>query len=156
MIIFVFYFRQECQAFAGRVHHAPHDQQRIRRECQNLLNDSNPVECEYRKVITDVETRWNSTMFLLRSIHQLRPALESLQEGKYEELDKTDAKFKTMIPSPLTFEIIAQIVPIMEKACQLSEMLSADDKPTIHQVFSLFSLSTYISYFSTGIFVKFR
>ncbi len=73
-------------------------------------------------------------MFLLRSIHQLRPALESLQDGKYEEVDKTDAKFKTMIPSPLTFEIIAQIVPIMEKACQLSEMLSADDKPTIQQV----------------------
>jgi len=68
------------------------DQQRIRRECQNLLNDSNPVECKYRKVITDVTTRWNSTMFLLRSIHQLRPALESLKEERYEEQDKTDAK----------------------------------------------------------------
>jgi hypothetical protein len=73
-------------------------------------------------------------MFLLRSIHQLRPALESLKDERFEELDKTDAKFKTMIPSQLTFQIIEQIIPIMEKACQLSEMLSADDKPTLHQV----------------------
>ena len=85
-------------------------------------------------MITDVETRWNSTMFLLRSIHQLRPALESLKDEKYEDLDKTDAKFKSMIPSQLSFQIIEQIIPIMEKACQLSEMLSADDKPTLHQV----------------------
>ena len=85
-------------------------------------------------------------MFLLRSIHQLRPALESLQDGKYEEVDKTDAKFKTMIPSPLTFEIIEQIVPMMEKACQLSEMLSADGKPTIQQVLNTYIFVIYVKY----------
>ena len=44
-------------------------------------------------------------MFLLRSIHQLRPALESLKDEKYEDVDKTDAKFKSMIPSQLTFQM---------------------------------------------------
>ena len=125
---------QECREFAGRVHHSSLDQQRIRRECQNLLNDSNPVECQYRKVITDVSTRWNLTFFLHRSIHQLRPALESLKEEIYEDQDKTDAKFKNLIPTPLTFQIIEQILPIMEKACQISEMMSTNSKPTIHLV----------------------
>ena len=74
-------------------------------------------------------------MFLLRSIHQLRPALESLKDEKYEDVDKTDAKFKSMIPSQLTFQIIEQILPCMEKACKASEFMSADDKPTLHQVF---------------------
>ena len=39
-----------------------------------------------------------------------------------------------MIPTPLTFQIIEQILPIMERACQISEMMSADKKPTIHLV----------------------
>ena len=76
-------------------------------------------------------------MFLLRSIHQLRPALESLKDEKYKDVDKTDAKFKSMIPSPLTLQIIEQIIPCMERACQLSELLSADDKPKLHQVFNV-------------------
>jgi hypothetical protein len=37
----------------------------------------------------------------------------------------------------MTFQIIEQILPIMEKACMLSEMMSADKSPTIHQVISL-------------------
>jgi hypothetical protein len=99
-------------------------------------------------------------MFLLRSIHQLRPALESLKDEKYEDLDKTDAKFKTMIPSPLTFQIIEQIIPCMEKACQLSEMLSADDKPTLHQVISVnnvfFSIIFVLKFMViSGIFIVF-
>ena len=73
-------------------------------------------------------------MFLLKSIHQLMPALESLKDERYEDQDKTDAKFKTMLPSPLTFQIIEQILPVMEKACQISEMMSADSKHTIHMV----------------------
>jgi hypothetical protein len=57
-------------------------------------------------------------MFLLRSIHQLKPALESLKDGNYEDLDKTDAKFKTMIPSALTFQIIEQILSIVRDVVQ--------------------------------------
>lgn len=96
----------------------------MRRECIILRNDSNAAEqCEYRKLITDVETRWNSTMFLIKSVLQMKPALDSLREGVYEETDKTDGKLKSMIPSPITFEIIEQILPLMEKCATLSEIL---------------------------------
>jgi hypothetical protein len=107
----------------------------MRRECINLRNDSNAAEqCEHRKLITDVETRWNSTMFLIKSVLQMKPALDSLREGVYEETDKTDGKLKSMIPSPMTFEIIEQILPLMEKCATLSEILSGDLKPTMHLV----------------------
>ena len=76
-------------------------------------------------------------LILSTDVFPLIPCQE-LKLYEDEEVDKTDAKFKTMIPSPLTFQIIEQIIPCMEKACQLSEMLSADDKPTIHQVFLYF------------------
>jgi len=99
-----------------------------------MRNDSNQIECEYRKLITDVETRWNSTMFLLKSVHQMKLALVSIKEETYEEIDKTDPKLKQMIPCEQTFEIIEQILPILEKCATLSELLSGDLKPTMHLV----------------------
>jgi hypothetical protein len=124
---------KDCKSFSARVHHSSPDHQRIRRECHLLKNDSNPIECEFRKVITDVDTRWNSTYFLLKSIHLLRPALDSIRDDRYED-EKTNPDFKAKIPSPLTFEIIDQILPVMEKAELLSRIMSADQKPTICEV----------------------
>ena len=124
---------KDCKSFSAREHHSSPDHQRIRRECHLLKNDSNPIECEFRKVITDVDTRWNSTYFLLKSIHLLRPALDSIRDDRYED-EKTNPDFKAKIPSPLTFEIIAQILPVMEKAELLSRIMSADQKPTICEV----------------------
>ncbi len=100
-----------------------------------------PEEIKFKKIITDVDTRWNSTLFLIRSVSEMRCALESLKEERYEESDKTDAKFKTLIPSALSFQIIEQIIPIMEKILLLSEVLSGDEKPTLHHV-SFFSLTS--------------
>jgi hypothetical protein len=125
---------KECRDLSGRVHHAPLDQQRIKRECWNLRNDSNSIECKFRKIISPVDTRWNSTLFMLKSIHQLRPALESLQDGRFDETEKTDTKLKNLIPSPTSFQIIEQIIPILEKALFMSEILSGDKKPTIQHV----------------------
>jgi len=73
-------------------------------------------------------------MFLIKSVLQMKPALDSLREGVYEETDKTYGKLKSMIPSPMTFEIIEQILPLMEKCATLSEILSGDLKPTMHLV----------------------
>jgi hypothetical protein len=142
---------KDCKSFSARVHHSSPDHQRIRRECYLLKNDSNPIECEFRKVITDVDTRWNSTYFLLKSIHLLRPALDSIREERYED-EKTNPDFKAKIPSPLTFEIIAQILPIMEKAELVSRIMSADQKPTICEVITVkiefFVKYSFFSYFS--------
>jgi len=141
---------KDCKSFSARVHHSSPDHQRIRRECYLLKNDSNPTDCEFRKVITDVDTRWNSTYFLLKSIHLLRPALDSTREERYED-EKTNPDFKAKIPSPLTFEIIAQILPVMEKAELLSRIMSADQKPTICEVISvkneLYVKYSFFSYF---------
>jgi hypothetical protein len=128
----------ECKDLSNRVHTSPSDHQRIRRECNNLKNDSTEaVIVKYRKIITPVDTRWNSTLMMIKSINLLRPALESLSAGRYEEEDKTDVKLKAAIPSAVSFEIIEQVIPILEKAKLLSETLSGDEKPTMHQVFRL-------------------
>ena len=71
------------------------------------------------------------------------PVLDSIRDDRFED-EKTDAAFKAKIPSPLTFEIIAQILPIMEKSEKFSQLLSADQKPTLCEVkFSLFSCKFY-------------
>ena len=103
------------------------------------------MEIKFKKIITDVDTRWNSTLFLIRSVSEMRGALDSLKQGRYEDSDKTDPKFKSLIPSDLTFEIIEQIIPIMEKIELLSEVLSGDEKPTLHQVIPLiFNLDSFL------------
>jgi hypothetical protein len=55
----------------------------------------------------------------------MRPALERLKEGRFEDNDenKTDAKFKSMITSPFTFQIIEQVIHIMEKVLIISQTL---------------------------------
>ncbi len=73
-------------------------------------------------------------MFLFKSDHQMRPALQNIKEETYEEIDKTDGKLKQMIPSQQTFKIIEQILPLLEKCATLSEILSGDLKPTMHLV----------------------
>jgi hypothetical protein len=147
---------KDCKSFSARVHHSSPDHQRIRRECYLLKNDSNPIECEFRKVITDVDTRWNSTYFLLKSIHLLRPALDSIRDERYED-EKTNPDFKAKIPSPLTFEIIAQILPVMEKAELVSRIMSADQKPTICEVITVISVKIefYVKYLFFSYFFEF-
>ena len=126
---------KECKDLSGRVHHTPLDQQRIKRECFHLHNDSTvEVDCKYRKIITAVDTRWNSSLFMAKSIHLLRPALESIGEGRFDDLEKTDPKLKNLIPSPTSFQVLEQVIPIMEKVLMLSEVLSGDKKPTIQHV----------------------
>lgn len=128
---------KECKDLSGRVHHTPLDQQRIKRECWHLRNDSNAVDCKYRKIISAVDTRWNSVLFMAKSIVLLRPALESIQDGRFDEIEKTDPKLQKLIPSPISFQILEQIIPILEKALLMSEVLSGDKKPTLHHVIML-------------------
>ncbi len=49
----------------------------------------------------------------------------------------TDKNLKQKIPSDQTFDIIEAIIPIMEKVLLLSEVMSGDEKPTLHQVIPL-------------------
>ena len=71
---------------------------------------------------------------MIKSIAQLRQALESIKEERFEETDKSDAKLKAAIPSVTSFDIIDLIIPILEKWQMASEILSGDEKPTLQQV----------------------
>ncbi len=126
---------KECKDLASRTHFSPVDQQRIRQECQLLKNDSeNPLLVKFRKIITPIKTRWNSKLMMIKSVSDLRPALESIRDERFEDTDKSDPKFRSCIPSSTSFDVIEQIIPILEKWQMASELLSADKKPTIHQV----------------------
>ena len=62
--------------------------ERIKRACSDLnssASTTNPVK--YCKMITPVETRWNSSLMMMRSILQLRPALEAVKECTHRSTD---------------------------------------------------------------------
>ncbi|XP_065663331.1 uncharacterized protein LOC136085792 [Hydra vulgaris] len=75
------------------------------------------------KVIAPVSTRWNSNAMMIKSILKIQPALENLQNQKYD-----------FIPTQAELQILAMIFPILELIKELSEKLSADSVPTIHLI----------------------
>jgi hypothetical protein len=110
-----------------------------------IFSGATEEEIKFNKIITDVDTRWNSTLFLIRSISQMRPVLQSLKEGRFEDQDKTDKNLKNKIPSDQTFDIIEAIIPIMEKVLLLSEVMSGDEKPTLHLVIPMvYNMDNYL------------
>jgi len=110
-----------------------------------IFSGATEEEIKFNKIITDVDTRWNSTLFLIRSISQMRPVLQSLKEGRFEDQDKTDKNLKKKIPSDQTFDIIEAIIPIMEKVLLLSEVMSGDEKPTLHLVIPMvYNMDNYL------------
>ncbi len=100
VLIFVNFVISGLQDLPARVHHSSPDHQRIRRECHLLKNGSKPTDCEFRKVITDVDTRWNSTYFLLKSIHLLRQALDSIRDGRMRK-PTLNSRPRSHVHSPL-------------------------------------------------------
>jgi hypothetical protein len=91
---------KECKDLASRTHYSWVDQQRIKRECQLLKNDlTNPQFVKYRKIITPVKTSWNSKLMMIHSVTELRPVLESIRDKRFEDTDKSDPKFRAVIPS---------------------------------------------------------
>jgi len=110
-----------------------------------IFSGATEDDIKFNKIITDVDTRWNSTLFLIRSISQMRPVLQSLKEGRFEDQDKTDKNLKQKIPSDQTFDIIEAIIPIMEKVLLLSEVMSGDEKPTLHLVIPMvYNMDNYL------------
>jgi len=123
---------------ASRTHKSSLDQQRIRKECQKVSNDdSNPFPVTYCKIITPVDTRWNSILMMMRSILSLRPALEKIKSDQSTNSDKTpatDKKLQQAIPTQEEFDLIESIVKPLSKVESMSESLSSDQSVTITQV----------------------
>ena len=109
--------------------------QRIRRECEKLnKNESIESHVQFCKIIAPVETRWHSTMMMIKSIIQLRPALEAIKMDRPQKGDKTigtDPKFQAVIPPHEHFDILEGILKPLEHIAKMSEELSSESTPTI-------------------------
>ena len=82
-------------------------------------------------MITPVETRWNSYLMMMRSVVQLRPALEAVKDCTHRS---TDTRLQDLIPSFDDFDLIESIVPILTKFESVSDFMSGETYPTICHV----------------------
>ena len=82
-------------------------------------------------MITLVETRWNSSLKMMRSVIQLRPALEATKECTQRS---TDSRLQELIPETQDFEIIESIIPILGKFKAVSDFMQSETYPTICHV----------------------
>jgi hypothetical protein len=120
---------ESFKKLASRTHKSSLDQQRIRRECDRVSkDDSNPVPVTFCKIITPVETRWNSILMMCRSILSLRPALENIKE---DHSKSTDLRLQSAIPEPEEFDLIGSIIKPLAKVEAMSEVLSGDQYVTL-------------------------
>ena len=71
-------------------------------------------------MITPVETRWNSYLMMMRSVVQLRPALEAVKDCTHRS---TDTRLQDLIPSFDDFDLIESIVPILTKFESVSDFI---------------------------------
>ncbi len=101
--------------------------QRIRKECEDL-NKSGTTPVHYNKIIQSVDTRWNSTLMMIRSILQLRPALEAI---KMASARSTAVGLIELMPETEDFELLDSIIPILTKFEEVSIFMSAEKYPTI-------------------------
>ena len=84
------------------------------------------ITVEFCKIITPVETRWNSSFMMIRSILQLRPALEAIKADHPRKTDKsngTDPKFQAVIPDSEEFDLMESIILPLEKIAQVNFLI---------------------------------
>ena len=121
----------KCTTIASRMHRSPLTCQLVKAECEN-------VGCPYIKVITPVDTRWNSKYAMIHSLNTIRPGLESLRDGSVslgggcEHLSEDE------------WDLLRDIEKILFRFDNASRELSSDKTITICQVMPhLFDLLGY-------------
>ena len=83
----------------------------------------------YEKIITPVETRWNSTLMMIKSIIHLRIPLELIRVNPMDR--KENSKLTSAIPDAEDFDLLEKVVPLLSKFEAVSEFLSSDQHITI-------------------------
>jgi hypothetical protein len=101
--------------------------QRIKKECDDL-NKSGTTPVHYNKIIQSVDTRWNSTLMMIRSIVQLRPALEAIRIASARS---TAQGLIDLMPDTEDFQLLESIIPILTKFEEVSIFMSGEKYPTI-------------------------
>ncbi|XP_021702767.1 zinc finger BED domain-containing protein 1-like [Aedes aegypti] len=113
----------QCKNLATLTHRSSLSQQKIQRSC-----DENEPKVTYRKIIQPVCTRWNSLHACMDSILAMKSPLLSIKATE----NGTD--LANAIPDECGFKKLEQIIKPLDEIRRASEMLSAEDKPTIHLV----------------------
>ncbi len=71
---------ESFKKLVARTHKSSLDQQRIKRECLKVTQDTtNEIQVPYVKIITSVDTRWNSTLMMIKSILALQPGFNPIK-----------------------------------------------------------------------------
>ena len=82
-------------------------------------------------MISPVETRWNSSLKMMKSVIQMRSALEAIKECTHRS---TDSRLQDLIPENRDFDIIETIIPILSKFEGVSDFMQSESYPTICHV----------------------
>ena len=81
-------------------------------------------------MITPVETRWNSSLMMMRSVIQMRSALEEIKDSTRA----TEVKLQELIPESFEFDVIETIIPVLTKFEAVSTFMQSETIPTICHV----------------------
>ena len=106
--------------------------QRIKKACGDLEKSADGPKVSFAKIITPVETRWNSVLMMIRSILHLQLPLEAIKESP--NAAKEYPKLVEAIPDPEDFEVLSKIVPVLSKFESISQTLSSDQHPSLPYV----------------------
>ena len=110
---------EKCKKLASLVHQSSKAKKMLRNACEKK-------SINYRKLIAPVATRWNSEAMCMESVLHLKDVINYLAGD--EEV------FHSRCPSPKEWDMIEDGVTILKKFQEVSEMLSADKVPTLHEV----------------------
>ena len=133
---------EQFKKLAGACHKSTLHCERIRRECGDL-NKSGTTPVNYIKIIQPVETRWNSALIMVKSIIQLRPALEAIRESSGRS---TDPHLIELIPDSEEFDLMDSLIDQLTKFEEVSTFMSSESNPTICWIIQkVFYLQTTLS-----------
>ena len=110
---------KKCKDLASHTHRSAPSTSKLQDACGEL-------GIQPRKLIVPCTTRWNSEYMCVKSVLQVKEAVEALA--------LTTEEFERSCPSEDQWKTLENCLPILEKINSISVTLSADKKPTIQEV----------------------
>jgi hypothetical protein len=118
----------KCTELSTFTHRSSISQTRIKTECDYLNLRKEEEKVTYKKIIRPCSTRWNSFHMCMQSVLDMKTPLMSIQKScPWEKLSK-------IIPTEDEFDAMQSNVFLLKRIRKVSEVLSADTKPTLHRV----------------------
>ena len=122
---------KKCTDLASHTHRSAPSTSRLQDACEEL-------GIKPRKLSVPCTTRWNSEYMCVRSVLQVKEAVQSLAQ--------TVDDFERSCPSDDQWTTLENCLPFLQKVNNISETLSADKRPTIQEVIpELFVLQQELS-----------